>query len=223
MKLRHSLLTTALLGIFALPLHAVQGYYRSPVLQQDHIVFTAEGDLWQASLNDMIARRLSSHLAEESQPVLSPDGKQLAFVADYDGASEIYLMPVAGGVAKRISYENSRVRIQQWLADGRILYATDSAAGPANYWLLKTLNPQTLKTETLPLADASVEPAQAEPIREIALARQHLVADTAIGQRVRNTQPDGGLAGLGKSPCSRGMVRRCAGSGMGAAASRARV
>ena len=43
------------------------------------------------------------------------------------------------------------------------------------------------------------------------------------GQRVRNTQPDGGLAGLGRSPCSRGMVRRCAGSGMGAAASRARV
>ncbi|WP_273021409.1 S41 family peptidase [Rheinheimera sp.] len=155
MKLRHSLLSTALLGIFALPLHAVQGYYRSAVLQQDQIVFTAEGDLWQASLDNMTARRLSSHLAEESQPVLSPDGKQLAFVADYDGASEIYLMPVAGGVAKRISYENSRVRIQQWLADGRVLYATDSAAGPANYWLLKVVEPDSLATETLPLADAS--------------------------------------------------------------------
>ncbi|MFT7195347.1 MAG: tricorn protease, partial [Rheinheimera aquimaris] len=58
MKLRHSLLSTALLGIFALPLHAVQGYYRSAVLQQDQIVFTAEGDLWQASLDNMTARRL---------------------------------------------------------------------------------------------------------------------------------------------------------------------
>lgn len=155
MKLRHSLLSTAFLGIFSLPLAAVQGYYRSPVLQQDQIVFTAEGDLWQASLNNMTARRLSSHLAEETQPVLSPDGTQLAFVADYDGATEIYVMPVAGGVAKRISYENSRVRIQQWMADGRILYATDSAAGPANYWLLKTVEPASLTTETLPLADAS--------------------------------------------------------------------
>ena len=155
MKLRYSLLSTALLSILSLPLHAVQGYYRSPVLQQDQLVFTAEGDLWHATLTEVNARRITSHLAEESQPLLSADGTQLAFVANYDGASEIYLMPLSGGVAKRVSFENSRVRIQQWLADGRILYATDSAAGPANYWLLKTLNPQTLQTETLPLADAS--------------------------------------------------------------------
>ncbi|WP_445767525.1 S41 family peptidase [Rheinheimera sp.] len=155
MKLRYSLLSTAFLSILSLPLHAVQGYYRSPVLQQDQLVFTAEGDLWHATLTEVNARRITSHLAEESQPLLSADGTQLAFVANYDGASEIYLMPLSGGVAKRVSFENSRVRIQQWLADGRILYATDSAAGPANYWLLKTLNPQTLQTETLPLADAS--------------------------------------------------------------------
>ena len=155
MKLRYSLLSTALLSVLSLPLHAVQGYYRSPVLQQDKLVFTAEGDLWHAVLGERDARRITSHLAEETQPLLSADGTQLAFVANYDGASEIYLMPLSGGVAKRISFENSRVRIQQWLADGRILYATDSAAGPANYWLLKTLDPQTLQTETLPLADAS--------------------------------------------------------------------
>jgi tricorn protease len=155
MKLRYSLLSASLLSLLSLPLHAVQGYYRSPVLQQDQLVFTAEGDLWLAKLSNLNARRLSSHLAEETQPLLSPDGKALAFVANYDGASEIYLMPLSGGVAKRISFENSRVRIQQWLADGRILYATDSAAGPANYWLLKTVDTQSLQTETLPLADAS--------------------------------------------------------------------
>ena len=155
MTLRHTLISSALLGLFSLPLMAVQGYYRSPVLQQDQLLFTSEGDLWLAGLNNSQARRITSHAAEETQPLLSPDGSQLAFVADYDGASEIYLMPLAGGVAKRISYENSRVRIQQWLDDGRILYSTDSAAGPANYWLLKTLDPQTLQTQTLPLADAS--------------------------------------------------------------------
>jgi tricorn protease len=155
MKLRYTLLSLALPGLLSLPALAVQGYYRSPVLQQEQLVFTAEGDLWQGSLNSEKARRITSHAAEETQPLLSPDGSQLAFVADYDGAPEIYLMPLAGGVAKRISYENSRVRIQQWLADGRILYATDSAAGPANYWLLKTVDPETLQTKTLPLADAS--------------------------------------------------------------------
>jgi len=155
MKLRHTLLSSALLGLFSLPLLAVQGYYRSPVLQQDQLIFTAEGDLWQSTLSNAQARRITTHPAEETQPLLSPDGSQLAFVANYDGAAEIYVMPLAGGVAKRISYDNSRVRIQQWLADGRILYSTDSAAGPANYWLLKTVDPQTLQTQTLPLADAS--------------------------------------------------------------------
>lgn len=155
MKLRYTLLGLALPGLLSLPAMAVQGYYRSPVLQQDQLVFTAEGDLWQATLNSEKARRITSHPAEETQPLLSPDGSQLAFVADYEGATEIYLMPLAGGVAKRISYENSRVRMQQWLADGRILYATDSSAGPANYWVLKTVDPVSLATETLPLADAS--------------------------------------------------------------------
>ena len=79
MKLRYSLpstalISTALLSILSLPLHAVQGYYRSPVLQQDQLVFTAEGDLWHATLTEVNARRISSHLAEETQPLLSVDG-----------------------------------------------------------------------------------------------------------------------------------------------------
>jgi tricorn protease len=150
-----TVVTSAILGIVSLPLHAVQGYYRSPQLQHNTLIFTAEGDLWQADVSQSSTRRLTSHVAEESQPLLSPDGKTLAFVASYDGASEIYTMPLSGGVAKRITFDNSRVRIQQWLSDGRILYATDSATGPANYWLLKLVHPSTLHIDTIPLADAS--------------------------------------------------------------------
>ena len=155
MTLRFPVLTCAIFGILSLPLHAVQGYYRSPLLQHDTVIFTAEGDLWQADTQHTNTRRLTSHVAEESQPLLSPDGKTLAFVASYDGASEIYTMPLSGGVAKRITFDNSRVRIQQWLKDGRILYATDSASGPANYWVLKLVQPDTLASETIPLSDAS--------------------------------------------------------------------
>ena len=47
----------------------------------------------------------------------------------------------------------------------------------------------------------------------------------ASGQRGWNTQPDGGLSGLGSSPLMivRGLVRSMTGSGMGAAASSAFV
>lgn len=154
MKRRYTLLGTLLAAILGTQAQAATGYYRSPVLVGEQIIFTAEGDLWQAGINQPEARRITSHSAEEIQPLLSPDGSQVAFVADYDGSPEIYVMPLNGGAPQRVSFENNRVRLQQWLADGTLLYSTDSAVGPANYWLLKTVNPQTLHTSTLPLADA---------------------------------------------------------------------
>lgn len=158
MKLRYSLLSSAILACLmgtSQVTYAGEGYYRSPTLHNQQIIFTAEGDLWQASTEVADARRVTSHLAQESQAIISPDGKQVAFVANYEGAEEIYLMPLAGGSATRLSFENSRVRIQQWLSDGRILYSTDSAVGPSNYWVLKTVNPTTLERDNIPLADAS--------------------------------------------------------------------
>ncbi|MGI5310552.1 S41 family peptidase [Rheinheimera sp. WS51] len=155
MKLRYSLLSSALLACLMGTTQASEGYYRSPTLHNNQIIFTAEGDLWQASTDKADARRVTSHLAEETQSIISPDGKQVAFVANYEGANEIYIMPLAGGSAKRLSFENSNVRIQQWLSDGRILYSTDNAIGPTHYWVLKTIDPNTLTQENIPLADAS--------------------------------------------------------------------
>ncbi|KKO46711.1 peptidase S41 [Arsukibacterium ikkense] len=159
---RLSLATLLLTTLFSGSVLASQGYYRYPALHNNSVLFSAEGDIWQHTKGERQARRLTSHPDLETQPLLSADGSQLAFVANYDGADEIYLMPVTGGQPKRVSFENSRVRVQQWLADGRILYATDSGVGPANYWLLKLLDPITLSTEVLPLADAAsgvIDPA----------------------------------------------------------------
>lgn len=142
-------------GLLCSQASASQGYYRFPVLQQQQVVFTAEGDLWHTDLQGTKTQRLTTHPGLESQPLLSKDGKTLYFAANYDGAEEIYQMPLAGGQAKRLTFENSRVRPQQTLADGKILYATDSASGPANYWLLKLVDPANGVTTTLPLADAS--------------------------------------------------------------------
>lgn len=131
-----------------------RGYYRHPTLHQNQIVFTAEGDLWRVPVRGGQAVRLTTHAAEESYPAISPDGQWLAFVADYEGVPEAYVMPLNGGIPKRVSYENSRVRVQGWTADGQVLYSTDSVMGPANQWVLRTVNPATLDTSTLPLTDA---------------------------------------------------------------------
>lgn len=130
------------------------GYFRAPALSDNTLVFTAEGDLWTKKLGQSQAQRLTSLPAEEIGASISKDGEWLAYVANYEGSSEVYVIPIKGGEAKRISFENSRVRVQGWTADGQILYATDNAFGPANYWVLRSVNPDTLETQDLPLADA---------------------------------------------------------------------
>lgn len=157
MKLRQSVTSCLLalgLGITASAAQAAVGYYRAPNLHDNTLVFTAEGDLWTQQLGQTAASRLTSLPAEELNGKISPDGKTLAFVADYDGTDEVYTIALSGGSAKRVSFENSRVRIQGWTAKGEILYATDSADGPANFWVLKTVEPETLVTHDIPLADA---------------------------------------------------------------------
>lgn len=131
-----------------------QGYYRDPALHDDLLVFVAEGDLWRVPATGGDAVRLTTHDAHEHSPHVSPDGEQIAFVANYEGAPEAYVMPLNGGIPKRVSFENSQVRVQGWTDDGAVVYSTDSSVGPANHWVLKTVQPDSLSTVAVPLADA---------------------------------------------------------------------
>ena len=144
-------LCCALLCQFAF---AQQGYYRSPALQGDNVVFTAEGDLWLYSLQSASAKRLTTHPAEEKQARISADGQWVAFTANYEGSTEVYVIAISGGIAKRVTFENSSVRLQSWQSNGSILYATNSRVGPTGNWTLKTVNPDSFITEFIPLADA---------------------------------------------------------------------
>ncbi len=134
--------------------HTQHGYYRSPALHDNQLIFTAEGDLWTQKLSQHTASRLTSIPSQEIDASISKDGKWVAYLADYDGTQEVYVMPINGGVAKRVTFENSRVRLQGWTEKGEILYSTDNAHGPANFWVLRLVNPITLITQDLPLADA---------------------------------------------------------------------
>ncbi|WP_158583566.1 S41 family peptidase [Salinisphaera sp. Q1T1-3] len=133
---------------------ANQGYYREPSLWHDEIAFVAEGDIWLAGLNGRNVHRLTSTAGAEDTPFISPDGKQVAFVSDRDGPSEIYVMPRAGGLPKRVTFEQARVRLHGWLADGRLLYATSNTVGPSSQWQLRIVEPKTGTTHPVPLQDA---------------------------------------------------------------------
>ena len=83
------------------------GYYRSPTIHDNTIVFTCEDDLWTVPSTGGIARRLISGLGAASSPLLSPDGTQIAFVGREDVRRQIYVMPAAGGAVKRLTFRGS--------------------------------------------------------------------------------------------------------------------
>ena len=87
-----------------------RGYLSHPAIQGDRLVFVADRDLWTTKLSGSApyeAARLTSGAGGESWPVISSDGKTLAFAADYDGNPEIYVMPITGGSPKRLTFHDS--------------------------------------------------------------------------------------------------------------------
>jgi tricorn protease len=78
---------------------------RFPALHGDQLVFTYAGDLFTVSAKGGVARRLTTDPnGFEMFARFSPDGKTLAFTGQYDGNTEVYVMPAEGGTPKRLTY-----------------------------------------------------------------------------------------------------------------------
>ena len=93
-------------GIAALALKADEArLLRFPSLNGNRVVFTYAGDLYTVSALGGVARRLTSDpKGFEMFARFSPDGKTLAFTGQYDGNTEVYVMPSEGGEPRRLTY-----------------------------------------------------------------------------------------------------------------------
>ncbi|HNW68992.1 MAG TPA: PDZ domain-containing protein [Bacteroidales bacterium] len=77
---------------------------RFPAISGNKIVFSYAGDLYMVDKKGGIARKLTNDIGYEMFAKFSPDGKNIGFTAQYDGNTEIYIMPASGGVPKRLTY-----------------------------------------------------------------------------------------------------------------------
>jgi tricorn protease len=106
-------------------------YLRFPHLHGRTLVFVAENDVWTAPLSGGRAYRLTADDVPVAQPRLSPDGTRVAWTSWRDGAPEVYVAGVEGGVSRRLSYwGDPRAQVVGWTHEGEVLAV--SAAGQAS-------------------------------------------------------------------------------------------
>ena len=71
--------------------------FSMPAIGPKKIAFVYSDDLWTADRDGKNPRRLTTDIGLESNPVFSPDGKTIAFSAEYDGNTDVYTIPITGG------------------------------------------------------------------------------------------------------------------------------
>jgi tricorn protease len=77
---------------------------RFPTIYDNQIVFSYAGDLYSVDAAGGIARKLTTDVGYEVFPRFSPDGKTIAFTAQYDGNTEIFSIPASGGIPQRLTH-----------------------------------------------------------------------------------------------------------------------
>lgn len=107
---------------------------RFPTISHSQIVFTYAGDLYAVPHTGGLARKITDHKGIEVFPRFSPDGNQIAFTGQYDGNTEIFLIPSTGGMPKRLTFTATLNRddlgdrmgpnniVLNWTPGGEIVY-----------------------------------------------------------------------------------------------------
>ncbi len=138
----------------AAPAQAKPGYLRYPDICGDRIVFTAEGDLWTATLGGRDVRRLTSHPGEELHARFSPDGRWIAFAGDYDGNRDLFVMPAEGGEPRRLTWHPAPDDPLGWTPDGEQIIFRSTRVNPHGIWEIFTINAAGGDPQQLPIGRA---------------------------------------------------------------------
>ncbi len=126
-----------------------------PAISNDHIAFIYAEDLWVANRDGSYPQRLTVSEGLESNPVFSPDGKTIAFTGQYDGNTDVFVIPVTGGVPKRLTWHPGADLVRDFSPDGKkILFASQRNSFTNRYYQLFTVDIATGAEEQLPIPNA---------------------------------------------------------------------
>lgn len=150
---------------------AAYGYYRFPAVTADQILFVTEDDLWSVPVDGGVAHRITSNPGTVSYPVVSTDGRHVAFTSRDEGQTDLYIMDADGGPARRMTFMGAATVPAAWALDGRsVIVASD--------WQQPFVGVQHL--HRVPVDGGPAEPLDLGPARTVTF------------------QPDGGGMVLGR-------------------------
>lgn len=103
--------------------------FGEPAISPDRseIAVVSGGDIWTVPAAGGDARLLIAHEANESRPIYSPDGRHLAFISDRSGGGDIYILALATGVLRQLTFDDGLDRLDAWSRDGEWIYFSSSS------------------------------------------------------------------------------------------------
>ena len=125
--------------------------FQAPALSRELIAFGYAGDLWTVSREGGRAVRLTNGVGLESAPVFSPDGTTIAFTGEYDGNTDVFTIPAAGGVPHRVTYHPAPDVAVGWTPDGKQILFRSSRESASRYTQLFSVAPAGGIATRLPL------------------------------------------------------------------------
>jgi tricorn protease len=130
-------LTLCLPSVFGAATVAANGestrMLRTPTISATHVAFAYANNIWVAERAGGTARRLTSFQGLTTNPKFSPDGRTIAFSAEYAGNTDVYVVPVDGGEPKRLTWHPGADIVQGWTPDSaRVVFASGRATWAPN-------------------------------------------------------------------------------------------
>jgi Tol biopolymer transport system component/predicted Ser/Thr protein kinase len=117
--------------------------------------------------------------ASDTQPRFSPDGAFVAFArSSQPSMAELYVQPVNGGAAERLTFAERSINGLAWTADGREIVFASNRNGPATLWRIRASGGDPVQIAQTGLG--AMSPAIARQGNRLAYYYEHI--DTNVVQ-----------------------------------------
>ncbi len=106
-------------------------WLRHPVISPDgkNIAFVYQGQIWIVPSAGGDAWPLTDNIYFTSHPVWSPDNSAIAFCSIRNGNQDVFIVRLAGGPVKRLTYHSTKDIPMAFSRDGQTVYFTSARMG----------------------------------------------------------------------------------------------